>query len=560
MNSPCMHKPRRASAHIAWATELVAAEVTRLTNSAASTLDAGREFQRIHPAHARERKRVFPEFQIHKYKLKVSHTMKIPLVFLLSVLSLGGWEVATAGESPKLAIAPVEATPLLGQRFAEPARAAAVPDSGSSGRVSSVLGAWRGTWHPHKGKPTQVELRLRQSEDGTFQAEVETLGNQKTWSATSAVVSGGHIALTLGNSGKTPGGMWTADVDPASKAMTAHWNRDKRNYPVSLKRTEEVAGASPAGSSPPAGAAPRVPSVSSLEKALHALDIQLADRLEAMRLFTVVDGVELNAALSSTDDKMKDKYRMKDPEVQARFKKAGIQYLLVTTVEDFMDETVDLAKGRVQTKEQTFDWNDRSQGWVERQRQWVRNQQKSSAAYERERTIHGSLNTTQSQQDTRTAKFQRVRLIVRARVYDATTGLAVQPAADYAFSEFRTNAVLSQGNNTISTSDMIDRVARKAAVWVAGLTGEGVFPIKVLGKDGEKITLNRGLDAGLQSGTSYNVYSAGKEIKDPDTGDILGNDEVTVGWVSISELKPKFSKATVHEDKGIAPGNLLRRR
>jgi hypothetical protein len=74
----------------------------------------------------------------------------------------------------------------------------------------------------------------------------------------------------------------------------------------------------------------------------------------------------------------------------------------------------------------------------------------------------------------------------------------------------------------------------------------------------KQITINCGADAGLKPGQVFDVYAVGKELKDPTTGETLGHDEQLVGRVAVSELQPKFSKAKVWEDKGIAAGAVLR--
>ena len=90
-------------------------------------------------------------------------------------------------------------------------------------------------------------------------------------------------------------------------------------------------------------------------------------------------------------------------------------------------------------------------------------------------------------------------------------------------------------------------------------TCEAVFPIKVLEQTGSEITINRGSQSGIRVGQVYSVYAAGKELTEPDTGAILGRQEVTVGRVVITELHKDFSKARVREHKGINAGAVLRK-
>jgi hypothetical protein len=88
--------------------------------------------------------------------------------------------------------------------------------------------------------------------------------------------------------------------------------------------------------------------------------------------------------------------------------------------------------------------------------------------------------------------------------------------------------------------------------------GETAFPIQVLEKDKNELTINRGSDTGIQVGQVYTIEIVGKEIKDPGTGEVLGREEIPVGKAAIDELHPKFSKARVLYDSGIENGAILR--
>ena len=46
---------------------------------------------------------------------------------------------------------------------------------------------------------------------------------------------------------------------------------------------------------------------------------------------------------------------------------------------------------------------------------------------------------------------------------------------------------------------------------------------------------------------------------DPDTKESLGRQEAKVGQVKITEVDPKFSKATILQDTGIDMGAILRK-
>jgi hypothetical protein len=98
-------------------------------------------------------------------------------------------------------------------------------------------------------------------------------------------------------------------------------------------------------------------------------------------------------------------------------------------------------------------------------------------------------------------------------------------------------------------------LAEKIAVHVADV----IFPAKVISRRETQVMINRGEGAGVVVGDIFNAYAQGEEVKDPDTGEVLGREEVKVGKVKITEVDPKFSKADVIEDTGVGPGSVLRR-
>ena len=73
------------------------------------------------------------------------------------------------------------------------------------------------------------------------------------------------------------------------------------------------------------------------------------------------------------------------------------------------------------------------------------------------------------------------------------------------------------------------------------------------------VTVNRGEGSGVVADQVLRVFAVGKELIDPDTQEVLGKEEVEIGKVRITDVLPKFSKASILEDRGIAEGALLRK-
>lgn len=94
-------------------------------------------------------------------------------------------------------------------------------------------------------------------------------------------------------------------------------------------------------------------------------------------------------------------------------------------------------------------------------------------------------------------------------------------------------------------SDYIMKLFEPVAIEAANLILEGIFPIKVASINGDVVTLNRGEGSGLKIGDKLNVFNIGGTVKDPDTGEILGSEEVKIAEIEITSVQPKFSQAKV---------------
>lgn len=85
------------------------------------------------------------------------------------------------------------------------------------------------------------------------------------------------------------------------------------------------------------------------------------------------------------------------------------------------------------------------------------------------------------------------------------------------------------------------------------------FPISVVEKDGNTVVLSQGGQA-VKEGARYRIYLQGKEIKDPQTGQSLGNMESICCEVAINRVTPNLSYGTLENVKvdiaNIQPGAL----
>lgn len=85
------------------------------------------------------------------------------------------------------------------------------------------------------------------------------------------------------------------------------------------------------------------------------------------------------------------------------------------------------------------------------------------------------------------------------------------------------------------------------------------FPISIVERDGSNVVLSQG-GSSLLEGARYKIYLQGKEIKDPQTGQSLGNLESVCCEVTINRVTPKLSYGTLENVKinldSVQPGAL----
>jgi hypothetical protein len=431
---------------------------------------------------------------------------------------------ATAQTAPKLALAGVAVAPTLAEKNHSPNAPAATSPSAPL----DLTGVWNGDTHSNR-KAFPFVLTVTKAADGAQYAELKNIKRGNDYHSTSVSCRDNHVTVTFADGGGSQ--FLDGRYDATNNRLVMLWNSGGGRARLVLQRSELMSSSVQTGGT--------VAPVVSLDAITHALEMQLADRFGAEHLFTVLEGDDLDNAVPRPEN---HPYNLKDAATAEGFRKAGVRYLLVTTLEDMKNETVDRAQGRVGYQTDSGS----SVGVSENSRR-----EKARAA------AHAEL-ATQGKFDAHRVIDQNVYLLVRCRLFDAGTGELLD-SASHTFTTNRTYVALAAGTKEVSASDLFETAARVLANRIVIREREALYPIAVLEKEGKEITLNCGSDAGLKAGQVLNVYAVGKELKDPVTGEALGHDEQFVGRVSISQLQPKFAKAKVWEDNGIVTGNILRR-
>jgi curli biogenesis system outer membrane secretion channel CsgG len=82
---------------------------------------------------------------------------------------------------------------------------------------------------------------------------------------------------------------------------------------------------------------------------------------------------------------------------------------------------------------------------------------------------------------------------------------------------------------------------------------------KIARVDGGTLYLNVGSEGGVKEGDEFNVFRMGAPIKDPDTGEVLGQNETKVGRLKIDKVMgPRLSTARTVSGSGFKAGDAIK--
>ena len=443
----------------------------------------------------------------------VSRRVGLCIVMLAALLH---GRIATAqSANPKIAVAGVKASELMLKQYPAP------PPPATNGPVTgeaALIGVWDGNLTG--GSRDHLDITISRAANGSLRAELH-FTSKRTDAETSVVeLRGSNLKVAF------PSRVCQGEVNLETgkwQAMYVYSNNGTWRYPITLTR---LGAAVPGGSPPP----------NSLERILHTMDVQLADRLDKTRLFAVAASADLRTVVPTGDLRSESSLR--------QLKAAGMQYLLLTSLQELQDQALDLGKGQTTSKESSISLNANSAT------------QKTPGTSQSKSSVVGVAKSQKTVGAEQIKRQQIVRVTVQFDLYDTATGNKLESSLQK-FLTTRPYTALASGNNVLSQTDLFETAAHDVSERAAVMVSGAVFPITVLDKSEKQVTLNRGSEAGLKVGQLYGVYTQGKELKDA-SGRVLGTDVDYVGKVIIRELRPQFSKADILEDKAIASGHRLR--
>jgi hypothetical protein len=461
---------------------------------------------------------------------------------------------AHSQEPARLALPAVRPASTLAKRLARPEPAARptespIPQVAPRPSSAGLLGHWVGT----SDDGDEVVLTITRASAQTLHAQWQNVAQNSIHPSSPIIANDAHLRMTIRMARGVATVEGALDADSGKLLLTLTHRNQTKAY--EFRRDQLAAQARPSVAPTPAP----LPKLG-LDDVLHAVEAQLVDALSTTKMFHVVEDRELRNALGIAEGEADDLRDIKSAALRSRFEKASIPYLLVTTVEDFLEETLAGTQEKKQQQQRDFDIQQRRRLMLQQyqqQRRYPNGAPLLRQQGEFDNSISGSYREEQTQSAARESRLQRLRLSVRYRLYRATTGELLR-SEDRSFITNRAYSVVASGGQSLQANDLLEQATKRVAEQAVVLVGEAVFPIRVLEKSGKEVTINRGRETGLRVGQRYKVSSLGKEIVDPGTKEVLGRDEVTEGVVEITELNDKFSKARVVEDRNITPGCILR--
>lgn len=245
-----------------------------------------------------------------------------------------------------------------------------------------------------------------------------------------------------------------------------------------------------------------------LAQIVAAADSQLLQAINDTRRFELVARSDLATVLREQDMVDSGLVDPADPQAARAFAMAGARYVATVSIDNFQDATAVAEFG-------------------------------------------GGLGET-------TMERRTIQMLATLKIFDVTSGVLLD-SASLRIEDAQVTETLPGARQTGRLSnELLGRVAEHLARETANAIMNRLTPARVLAYTLGQITINRGDGTGIEIGQVWRVYDRGRSLVDPDTGEVLGNEEIPVGWARITEVGARLSKAEAIEDLGINEGAVLR--
>lgn len=161
------------------------------------------------------------------------------------------------------------------------------------------------------------------------------------------------------------------------------------------------------------------------------------------------------------------------------------------------------------------------------------------------------------------SKTQVARVQVDYGLVDIATGKRLLQKSGMGEYRKKTGGVLGFGSKSTADVGLRDGALRdaltKAMSEMIKELNSRPFQSKILMVKGKKIIFRGGERSKLEVGAKLGVYRPGEELKDPDTGRVIGREENQIGEIMFtSHQSEKISEGTVSSGTGFQAGDIVR--
>ena len=145
------------------------------------------------------------------------------------------------------------------------------------------------------------------------------------------------------------------------------------------------------------------------------------------------------------------------------------------------------------------------------------------------------------------------KVVLQARLVNTTTGeIIVATEEDNSKTlvgarikglNFRQNFDYGMANDIMHPA--VNKMVVKIEKQTAGMAAAAVSSGRVIKVEGNQVWINLGATSGIKLGDEFTIIRQGEELIDPDSGLSLGAEEEEVGSLVVSDIKAKYSIATI---------------
>lgn len=250
-----------------------------------------------------------------------------------------------------------------------------------------------------------------------------------------------------------------------------------------------------------------------VNRASETIEGQMMDALQNTRKFEIIARHDLDELIKEQGLPAGSITDPSDPKSAMAARIKGVEYLVLTTIDDFVDV------------------------------------EQSTASPEMQMAV----------------SRRTLRMSAVVRIYNSSTGVLLESMSVPVQVEGGGAVRITPGDamrNPKAQDDsayveLVNQLSTRCAQRITDI----LFPAKVVTVTGDAVVINRGAGTMINRGEVWEVYATGKELRDPDTGEILGKEETKMGEIVINDVLPKASRAQlVGENRGVGPGQIARQK